>query len=65
VSVLLPAKFCAEIGVKYRTKPSARMPAIAIKIFFNTIITTLSYNRIASIMHIREKISQTTFIQQN
>jgi hypothetical protein len=31
------------------------MPAIAIKRFFNTIITTISYNRIASTIHIKEK----------
>lgn len=46
VSILLSVKFCAEIGIRYRTKPRARIAAIVINRSFNNNITPLLYNRI-------------------
>lgn len=47
VSVLLSVVFCAKIGIRYRKKPRMRKPVANIKTFFNSSLTTLSYNRIA------------------
>ena len=46
VSVLFSVKFCAEIGIRHRTKPRARIAPIVINRFINNNITPFLYNRI-------------------